>query len=109
MSKRYSLVCRKLRGGIYSYDATTKKRDSLKTKDLAEAERLVAARTMDGSKGSNSAATTSARHFGFRGRRARLWWRFYGNTLNNRRGIIQRQKGPADATNDGIDLVHGGG
>ena len=45
MSKRYSLVCRGLRGGIfYCYDATTKKRDSLKTKDPAEAEPLVAAR-----------------------------------------------------------------
>ena len=45
MSKRYSLVCRGLRGGIfYCYDANTKKRDGLKTKNLAEAERLVAAR-----------------------------------------------------------------
>jgi len=45
MKNRYSLVCLSNRGGMfYSYDSETKKRDSLNTKDRAEAQRLLAAK-----------------------------------------------------------------
>src|SRR5690349_6398646 len=45
MKKRYSLVCRGHRGGIYyCYDSLTKKRETLGTKDPHAAERLVDAK-----------------------------------------------------------------
>ena len=45
MNKRYSLVCLSNRGGsFYCYDSTTKKRESLGTKNREEAERLLQAR-----------------------------------------------------------------
>ena len=45
MKNRFSLVCRGSRGGLfYSYDSVTKKRESLKTTDRTEAERLLVAK-----------------------------------------------------------------
>ena len=45
MKKRYSLVCRGLRGGtFYCYDSLTKKRSSLGTTDTDDAEQIVQAK-----------------------------------------------------------------
>jgi integrase len=49
MKTRYSLICRGHRGGIfYCYDAETKKRESLGTKDANEAQRLINAKNEAG-------------------------------------------------------------